>query len=117
MRILLFLLLLLSACSPTRGVFVKNPVGTRWHLTYDNASFGHVEYEIKFLPGGKLFNNHPNEATPDNDRWSRTGNEVELRFNDNYAIYKGTWLNARQMKGTARSEAGGDWEWQAELIE
>lgn len=113
----LFLLLLLTACRPSRNsVYVKDITNSRWHVIYENPGFGHVEYDVVFLPGGKLFNDHPNEATPDNDRWSQKGNTVEMRFNDNFAIYKGRLTDATHMNGTAQSSTGGDWEWSAELI-
>jgi hypothetical protein len=102
------------ASQPTESA-IFDLLGSTWHVVYDNPTFGHVEYEIAFNAGGSLYNNHPNESTPDNDFWQQDGYVVTLSFNDGYAMYTGTLsADGTHMEGTASSDSGGDWTWYAD---
>ena len=87
--------------------------GSRWTLAYDHPRFGSNEYTLVFHANGKLENHHPNESTPDNDRWEQRGDTIVLRFNDGFAVYEGEILDERTMSGVATSRTGGTWEWKA----
>ena len=96
---------------------VSELVGSRWRLAYDSPNFGHREYDLIFREAGKLINTHPNEKTPDDDTWEASGNKVELRFNNGYAVYRGEFSDRNHMSGTSTSKAGGTWKWQAHRLD
>jgi hypothetical protein len=119
--LLLAVLLLIAGCATTPRTTPDIPVlgdlvGSRWRLVYDNPNFGHREYDLVFLEAGKLINTHPNEKTPDDDRWESSGRKIVLRFNNGYAVYTGELSDDNHMAGNAASKAGGKWKWTAYRI-
>jgi hypothetical protein len=89
--------------------------GTTWTMTYYDKAVGQeYTFDITFLPGGKLSNTHPNESTPDNDRWEQQGATVILYFNDAYATYTGV-IDGNTITGTATNVTGSTWDWSAVL--
>ena len=91
---------------------------SRWSISYQaDKSEEARSYELRFLPGGRLLNNHPNDTTPDNDRWESKGRYVVLRFNDNFAIYTGVLNKAEnQISGHAVNSGGSTWAWSARRL-
>ncbi len=114
---LVIFILAISSCK-TKDKVNTRPIsvpleGTYWLLTYNNLTFGERSYELEFLEDGKLMNHHPNESTPDNDRWMQKAGKVQLLFNDGFANYRGEFTSKKEMSGTATSQQGGEWEWKA----
>lgn len=88
-------------------------IGTRWIITYHAPNEGAREYFLIFHENGVLENTHPNDKTFDNDTWALEGSGIVIRFNDGYAVYRGTFSDRDTMGGTATNKVGESWEWQA----
>ena len=95
---------------------LRDLVGSQWRLEYNNPSFGQREYHVILRKEGKLVSAHPNEKTPDDDRWEIRSKKIVLIFNKGYAIYTGQLSDNNHMVGTATSKAGGKWKWAATRI-
>lgn len=89
--------------------------GTSWIITYTPPGEKQWSYRITFLPNGHLKNEHPNEATPDNDLWEQDGQDVVMYINDNFVIYKGSLVSDTVMRGTASNVNKKSWSWEARL--
>lgn len=90
---------------------------SRWAIHYRAQGEPERRYVLRLLPGGRMLNTHPNDTTMDNDRWTSKGQQVELHFNDGYAIYTGV-LNSRfdQIRGQAKNKVGESWSWSAKRL-
>ena len=90
---------------------------SRWQIKYKTDGEPARSYVFRLLPDGSMRNGHPNDSTPDNDRWVARGKQVKLLFNDAYAVYTGT-LNssANQISGRAENKVGDSWAWTATRI-
>jgi hypothetical protein len=86
--------------------------GSTWHLSYDTPNYKGA-YDITFAAGGKLRSNNPHDKTPDNDRWTREGDQVRITFNDGFATFEGQLVTPGQIQGSASSASAGTWLWQA----
>lgn len=74
-----------------------------------------IQYEIYLKPDGHIYSYHPNDPTPENDLWKQTGNKFYFSMNDDYAHYKGKFINDSTCTGTGKSK-GFRWKWTAKLI-
>ena len=90
---------------------------SRWLIKYKTDGEPPRNYVFRLLPDGSMRNGHPNDRTPDNDRWVANGKQVKLLFNDSYAVYTGV-LNssADQLSGRAENRVGDSWAWTATRI-
>jgi hypothetical protein len=88
-------------------------IDTRWIIVYHAPNEGDREYYLIFHENGVLENTHPNDKTHDNDTWALEGSEIVIRFNDGYAVYRGTFSDRDAMAGTATNKVGESWEWTA----
>ncbi|WP_169717431.1 hypothetical protein [Comamonas serinivorans] len=86
--------------------------GSTWHLSYDTPGYK-GSYDITFAADGVLRSNNPHDNTPDNDRWTRNGEQVQITFNDGFATFDGRLVTPGQIQGTAQSASAGTWTWQA----
>ena len=96
-----------------------NPLsGTRWRISYEASDDEPARsYTLRLLAGGRMINAHPNDSTPDNDRWESKGHEVKLRFNDNYAVYTGVLSSdGNRLEGRAVNTQGKKWLWSAKRL-
>ncbi|MDR0214278.1 MAG: hypothetical protein LBJ15_09780 [Comamonas sp.] len=92
--------------------------GSRWLISYKTQGEPARSYVFRLLPGGRMLNAHPNDRTPNNDRWESNGRHVQLRFNDGYAVYSGMMNGSSdQLKGHAVNTVGDTWEWRARRLE
>lgn len=107
--------LMVLGCSAAKMLYYEDGalIQTKWDLHYVHPEFGERNFEIVFLEEGRLLNFHPNESTPDNDQWQKSGNTITLYFNDRYATYTGKLIDQKTIKGKARSITGAEWEWTA----
>lgn len=96
------------ACQSRNAAFE----GSTWRLSYDTPNYKGA-YDITFEAGGKLRSNNPHDNTPDNDRWTREGDQVRILFNDGFATFEGKLITPGQIQGTASSTSAGTWTWQA----
>ena len=88
--------------------------GSRWLISYKTQGEPARSYVFRLLPDGTMRNGHPNDRTPDNDRWVANGKQVKLLFNDSYAVYTGILnSNADQLSGRAENKVGDSWAWTA----
>jgi hypothetical protein len=87
--------------------------GSRWEIVSQAPNEPQLDYFLIFHEGGVLENTHPNDKTYDNDTWSIEGEEIVIRFNDGYAVYRGTFMDRNTMSGTATNQLGHSWEWTA----
>jgi len=85
--------------------------GTEWTIRYSNSD-GNMEYGLLFHENGRLENHHPNEATPENDKWEQTGRTVIMKINDAYVTYTGT-INGNAIEGSAVNIKKNSWKWKA----
>lgn len=87
---------------------------SRWLIKYKTDGEPARSYVFRLLPDGSMRNGHPNDRTPDNDRWVANGKQVKLLFNDSYAVYTGI-LNSSvdQLSGRAENKVGNSWAWTA----
>lgn len=112
-----------SACDSMGGtkgypVSAEQMVNTIWKIKYESSSYGYIEYELVFQDGGKLVNTHPNDTTPDNDRWRVANNRVFIMFNNSYAVYEGLMSeDGKHLKGVAKNVTGKTWPWVADKLE
>ncbi|MDR1727452.1 MAG: PEGA domain-containing protein [Acidobacteriota bacterium] len=81
--------------------------GTRW--TYSDSD---GEYEIEFLPDGRLRVHQTADTTPDDDTWEAGGDAVTLYRNDRYATYKGGFDGDGVIRGTAVNKKGKTWSFE-----
>jgi hypothetical protein len=88
-------------------------IGSRWKIVVNEPSGVHMEYYLIFHENGVLETTHPNDKTYNNDTWALEGNEIVIRFNDGYAVYRGTFSDRDTMAGTATNKVGESWEWTA----
>ena len=88
-------------------------IGSRWEIAVNEPSGVHMEYYLIFHENGVLETTHPNDKTYDNDTWELDGEEIVIRFNDGYAVYRGTFSDRDTMAGTATNKVGESWEWTA----
>lgn len=114
--LLMLTFLLLTGCASHQAL-KDSLVGSQWKVVYDNPTFGHREYTITLHANGKLTDTHPNEKTPDDDKWVASEQNIELNFNNGYAVYTGVIsADGMTMSGKAASPAGGEWNWRATRI-
>ncbi|MCK5871346.1 MAG: hypothetical protein KAG26_00850 [Methylococcales bacterium] len=110
--ILISVFLLQSACSNQKPIIIKNPYpqlsNTTWH--YIDTDW---EYDMEFLSNGVLRTQHPNDKTPNNDKWLQNGNKVSFSFNNGYSNYEGKFSGNDIISGTAESKTGVIWNWKA----
>lgn len=93
---------------------IKAPdlTNTTWVITYQTPNEPVRNYDITFNSGGGMDNRHPNDVTPDNDRWEQHGKRIIMRINDAYVTYTGV-IKGNTMKGTAKNQTGLTWKWTA----
>lgn len=92
--------------------------GSRWLISYKTQGEPARSYVFRLLPGGRMLNAHPNDRTPNNDRWEGKGRYVQLRFNDDYAVYSGVVNGSSDhLQGHAVNTAGDTWAWSAKRLE
>jgi hypothetical protein len=110
--ILISLLLLQIGCSSKRPVIKKNPYPQLSHTTWHYIDTD-WEYDMEFLSNGVLRTQHPNDKTPNNDKWLQSGYNVSFSFNNGYSNYRGKFSGNDMMSGTAESKTGVIWNWKA----
>lgn len=110
--ILISLVLVQTGCSNKKPVIKKNPYpqlsNTTWH--YIDTDW---EYNMEFLSNGILRTQHPNDKTPNNDKWQQQGYNVNFSFNNGYSTYYGKFSGNDMISGTAESKTGIIWNWKA----
>lgn len=88
--------------------------GTTWRYTDSEHDW---DFEITFEKGGAIKTTHKDDKTPDNDTWAMEGERLVFNINDEYAIYKGKFLNDKLVKGKARNTLSKGWRWKLEKLE
>lgn len=110
--ILISVFLLQSACTNKKPVVIKNSYpqlsNTTWH--YMDTDW---EYDMEFLSNGVLRTQHPNDKTPNNDKWIQNRSNVSFSFNNGYSNYEGKFSGNDIISGTAESKTGVTWNWKA----
>ena len=43
--------------------------------------------------------------------WEQVGAQVKIAFNDNYAVYIGSVVDAKSLRGSAANVNGSEWTW------
>lgn len=108
----LFILSLVAMVLGFAGYSNKKPYpqlsNTTWH--YMDTDW---EYDMEFLSNGVLRTQHPNDKTPNNDKWLQNGNNVSFSFNNGYSTYEGKFSGNDIISGTAESKTGVIWNWKA----
>lgn len=98
--IIIFIVVLLlgfQSCSSIKPLVIIT--GTVWkYKDYER------KYTLSFLENGVLRSTHPNETTPDNDKWWTSGDTLYFSFNDRYAVYYGLCYGPGKIKGIGRNK-------------
>jgi len=97
-----------------RPAKVTYPVeNSRWAISYDHPQYGRRDFDVVFLPEGKLECYNPDDITPDNDEWEIIDGYIYIYMNNKFSKYRAVFLDSKAIRGTAESEIGGNWEWSA----
>lgn len=81
--------------------------GTTWRYREGKK----YDYKIHFLANGVVKTEHPNDFTPNNDKWHQMGKTLVFSYNDDFVTYTGTIINQNTIKGTALNTEGKRWKW------
>ncbi|MFB6343552.1 hypothetical protein ACE1ET_17645 [Saccharicrinis sp. FJH62] len=105
-------IILISACSPIKKISeIETSIsGTKWKYIDKDWT-----YEITFNSDGSISSTHPNDKSPDNDKWIQNGLQIEIYFNDGYSKYFGKMQSLNKIKGTGSSSSG-QWKWTLKRI-
>lgn len=83
---------------------------TKWKLV-SNTNGYIKELTLEFKSGGKLETDPPSTAGVSS--WEQSADEVRVLINDRYAVYRGKFVDADLIQGTAGNKNGSTWTWNA----
>ena len=90
------ILILVQSCASVQPLMTLT--GSVWRYRDRDRN-----YTLSFLENGVLRSTHPNDVTPDNDKWWTSGDTLYFSFNDRYAIYYGLAYGSSKIKGEGRN--------------
>ena len=88
-------------------------VDTHWEIEQHHPKTGKRVFTVFLHRNGVLENHHPNDTSPSDDRWSASGLELMLHFNNSYAVYTALQKEEGTVGGTAVNRTGDTWAWTA----
>lgn len=89
-------------------------VESRWKIEYP-AQKHPYSYQIVLKDRGRLANEHPDDHSTSDDRWSLNSDEIEIVINNGRLVLSGRLFDANHMAGYAHN-LGQAWLWRATRV-
>ena len=107
---LLLILAMLPASATATGGHWGSVVriGREFRVQYLTSTGQKRNFTFVMRAGGRLEWNHPNDRTPENDRWIAIPGGLEFSVNNTYVVYTAQ-LTGGMLHGVAKNVKGLEW--------